>query len=98
MVQAIGGLVFGVACLAGIACWLVAVWSNFKAVANRKPGVSAYRAWCWFQTMIFERNIYPEDIFTDAGRYWLRKSLHGFAGFVIAWVIAAIVGVATFPN
>jgi hypothetical protein len=87
------GVAVGIA--AEVACLFFSVYAHFKAIANRMPGVTWWRAFNWMNTMFVRRNVYLKDLFTDAGRWWLKVSFMAFLGFLVAVGMAAAVGVAT---
>ena len=91
MVDGISGLVIAFAVVAGFYFWLKGMWAYLKAVANRRPGVSCYRAWRWPSEFVFTRTL-PEDLFTEEGQYWVNKSMRSFAQFMIAWLAGFSVG------
>ena len=91
MVNGIGGLIVGVAVIVGFFFWLKGMWAYLKAVANRRPDVSVYRAWRWPSEFTFTRTL-PEDLFTEDGQYWANKSMRSFAGFIFAWLVGFSIG------
>jgi len=86
----------GVSIAAEVACVFFSIYAHLKAIANRMPGVTWWGAFNWMNTMFVRRDVYLKDLFTDAGRWWLKVSFMAFLGFVVSIGMAIVFGVGTF--
>ena len=63
-------------------CWFGAVFSMFKAAANRKPGVPYFAAFNWIQTSLLNRHVYLDDLFNEEGAKHAKRSVYLMLIFV----------------
>lgn len=90
LTQVIGTLGFFAACLAGMACVIVATINMFRALANRRDGAPLTSS----DRSLFSVLFWPAQ-FTQHGLDARRWVIYGFIGFWVFAALAVTIGVLT---
>ena len=92
LVEVLPHLLNSLVVIGGFGAWFLAAFAYFKVIANRKPGVSWLRAYQWLRVITWERHVYLEDLFTEQGCKWAKRSILA----VLASMLMIFLGLVTF--